>query len=285
MAVTGQDKMATQVAGESTSGGPKRLAVDDDGKIILSNPGESTVPTANSTANAYSRDVIGNKSDAAVTTVGVIASVIAYIKGVLNQLASVKAKTDLIGASVALESGGNVASVKTQTDKIPSVGLFKDIWCADSAVLATLAFSDAAADKDFPNVVVGAAGAVNGIPVGAVIAQVNLILMASTLDSSAAANYINAASKTIRVKVSTGDWGTDDIVAVTLINGDWYTLASGMGSVVFVSATNIASVVTGAGTYNLESNETNRSDAIVALAASLNLKGVRTGFRVYYKLG
>lgn len=36
MAVTEQDKLAAQVAGESKSGGPKRLAVDDDGKLYLS---------------------------------------------------------------------------------------------------------------------------------------------------------------------------------------------------------------------------------------------------------
>ena len=36
MAVTDQDKLTPQVAGESKSGGPKRLAVDDDGKTYIS---------------------------------------------------------------------------------------------------------------------------------------------------------------------------------------------------------------------------------------------------------
>ncbi len=36
MAVTEGDKFATQVSGESSSGGPKRLAVDDNGKAITS---------------------------------------------------------------------------------------------------------------------------------------------------------------------------------------------------------------------------------------------------------
>ncbi|MDD4985113.1 MAG: hypothetical protein PHQ43_04895 [Dehalococcoidales bacterium] len=36
MPITEGDKFATQIAGESTSGGPKRLAVDDDGKVITS---------------------------------------------------------------------------------------------------------------------------------------------------------------------------------------------------------------------------------------------------------
>ena len=40
-----------------------------------------------------------------------------YVAGWANDIVSVKAKTDLIGASVALESGGNLAAVKAQTDK------------------------------------------------------------------------------------------------------------------------------------------------------------------------
>ncbi len=47
-------------------------------------------------------------------------------------LLAVKAKTDLIGASVALESGGNIAAVKTQTDKLagaaPGVGSTTANW-------------------------------------------------------------------------------------------------------------------------------------------------------------
>jgi len=35
MAVTDQDKLTPQIAGESDSGGPKRLSVDDDGKINI----------------------------------------------------------------------------------------------------------------------------------------------------------------------------------------------------------------------------------------------------------
>lgn len=45
------------------------------------------VPAADSTANVKTRDVAGNKGDAAQTTVGTTRSIMAYIKGVLNQLA------------------------------------------------------------------------------------------------------------------------------------------------------------------------------------------------------
>jgi hypothetical protein len=43
------------------------------------------VPTADATANEYTRDVVGNKTDAAVTTVGTQKSLMAYIKGLLGQ--------------------------------------------------------------------------------------------------------------------------------------------------------------------------------------------------------
>lgn len=44
------------------------------------------VPTADVATNVNIRDVLGNKSDAAVSTVGVAASVLAYIKGAINFL-------------------------------------------------------------------------------------------------------------------------------------------------------------------------------------------------------
>lgn len=45
------------------------------------------VPVANASTNRTSNQVVGNKSDSAVTTVGVVASIIAYVKGILSWLA------------------------------------------------------------------------------------------------------------------------------------------------------------------------------------------------------
>jgi hypothetical protein len=50
-------------------------------------------PLPDSTTNLISRDVIGNKTDAAVTTVGVIASIIAYLKGLLSLITLHKVPT------------------------------------------------------------------------------------------------------------------------------------------------------------------------------------------------
>jgi hypothetical protein len=48
---------------------------------------------ADLTTTIFSRDVVGNKADAAVTTVGTVASLIAYIKGLLNQAALILVDT------------------------------------------------------------------------------------------------------------------------------------------------------------------------------------------------
>ena len=47
----------------------------------------AVVPSADSTANTYERDVVGNKTDAAVTTVGTTKSLTGYSKGVLSVVA------------------------------------------------------------------------------------------------------------------------------------------------------------------------------------------------------
>lgn len=44
----------------------------------------TAVPAADATTNAYTRDVVGNKSDAAVTAVGTTKSILAYAKGLIT---------------------------------------------------------------------------------------------------------------------------------------------------------------------------------------------------------
>jgi len=49
---------------------------------------ENDVPIADVATNVQARDVIGNKSDAAVVVIGVVASIMAYIKGILLGIAA-----------------------------------------------------------------------------------------------------------------------------------------------------------------------------------------------------
>jgi len=53
---------------------------------IISNLG---VPAKDATTDAYMREVVGKKDDTAQTTVGITRSIIAYVKGILNQIVDV----------------------------------------------------------------------------------------------------------------------------------------------------------------------------------------------------
>jgi len=135
-----------------------------------------------------------------------------------------------------------------------------------------------AADLDFPSVVV------SGLPSGITIARADLVLVIGALfDTSASENQVDQASKTLRVKLSTGSWGTDDIVALTFANnglqvdGDSYR-----GGPVLFGATDIKSVVTADGTYNFRSEETNRSEGVTVTGASLELLDVSSVIRVWF---
>ena len=47
------------------------------------------MPVADSADNVRVRDVSGNKGDAAVSVVGTTRSIIAYVKGIVNQVAAI----------------------------------------------------------------------------------------------------------------------------------------------------------------------------------------------------
>ncbi len=174
-----------------------------------------------------------------------------------------------------------VANSETSLAQAPRY--WRDQWSAKNAVIASLEFTNAAADKDFPSVVVPS----SFLPSGATVLAVNLILKwRKMMEDSGSENYINAASKAIRVKVSTGAWGTDDIVAMTFTNGMWKVAASATeGGDVLISTEDIKAVVTGvAATYNFRSEQTNRTDALVMLGDGMTLYDVETGIRVVYTL-
>lgn len=68
-------------AGSSFSGGSGAALAGDDVSTVVSN---QAVPSADSTANALERDVVGNKTDAAVYVPGTTNSLAAYAKGTAN---------------------------------------------------------------------------------------------------------------------------------------------------------------------------------------------------------
>jgi len=71
MPVLEQDKFATQIAGECTSGGPKRIAVDDDGKITLAPAtlaGMTSLPAGTNNIGKVGHDISGIADNRKVVT-------------------------------------------------------------------------------------------------------------------------------------------------------------------------------------------------------------------------
>jgi hypothetical protein len=147
-----------------------------------------------------------------------------------------------------------------------------DFW---SDVDDKIEIDGAAADLDFPSVVV------SGLPASCTLVRVIAMLKYShRKDTSAADNYIDVASKTLRVKKSTGSWGTDDVVAIDMpINSLYTTKSTKEGGDLVIGD---KSEVDGNATYNFRSEQTNRSDAISALADHLELYDVQMGIRVEF---
>lgn len=159
--------------------------------------------------------------------------------------------------------------------------LFKDQWGVLPS--ATIAIPAAAADIDFSNVEIASGFLPSGVTIQAVVL---LIKWRKQVDSSGAANAINGANKRIRVKKNSGAWGTDDTIAMTFENNSLATAASATeGGDVRVGILNISDVVddlSALALYNVRSDETNRSDALIVDGASLTLHDVDVGFRVYF---
>ena len=74
------------------------------------------VPLPNSANNVLMRDVVGNKTDTPVSTVGATASLMAYVKGILNNLV-----TNLY-AAVIPQSNVSLAAIDSTLTTPPNVG-------------------------------------------------------------------------------------------------------------------------------------------------------------------
>lgn len=159
----------------------------------------------------------------------------------------------------------------------------KDQWCETPQ--AIIAITDTAADLDFSDVVFPT----GFLPSGAQVQAVYLLLKwRKGVESSGLANAINGASKAIRVKRSTGAWGTDDLAGITFADDQLSHAANvAEGGDAIIGDADLSDEVddVSAATYNIRSEETNRSDALVVDGDGITLHDVYTGLRVYYTLG
>ena len=143
---------------------------------------------------------------------------------------------------------------------------------------AIIAVPASAGDLDFPDIVVA------GLPSGITIAKADLVLViGGLLDMSTAENQIAAAAKTLRLKLSTGAWGTDDMVALTFVANSLQCGASAYrGGPALFGGIDVKAKVTADGTYNLRSDETESGEGVVATGASLELLDVSAVLRVWF---
>ncbi len=250
------------------------------------------VPVEDAATDVSMRDVIGKKTDTVLGT-----SLVALVKSNALGISLVKAVTDVLpdaGAmtSIAQEAtlgtpvsdiytemakeGADSDTLKTLSDQLDIKESKAIFW---SEVQPSVVIPAVAADLDFPNVVIPA----SAIPAGATTTFVNAILKwRKQVDSSGSTNAIKGASKTIRVKKSTGAWGTDDVIAIDVPDNTLSTDASSTeGGDMIVGDNNVSSVVDAVNaTYNFRSEETNRSDAILVDGASLTLVDVQVGIQI-----
>ena len=91
------------------------------GTPVTSLSADILVPTADAATNTVERDVVGNKTDAAVTAVGTTKSVVAYSKGILTQANAIKTKTDNLPANTATEFADLKGSGWTSAANVKSI--------------------------------------------------------------------------------------------------------------------------------------------------------------------
>jgi hypothetical protein len=147
-----------------------------------------------------------------------------------------------------------------------------DFWSVPDDVINLPA---SPADIDLPDVEVA------GIPAGLTVVRVVAILKTRIIEntSGSGSNAING-SQVIRVKKSSGDWGVDDIDAVSLPDNLWTIAASTreMGDLL-IGSSDVKSQVDSSGTYNFRFEQ-----ARVDLNY-LRLNDVMVGLRFYMKIG
>jgi len=162
-------------------------------------------------------------------------------------------------------SGGAVATQASMDRKVSCMTWWSDI---DDVINLT---TDGV-DIPLPDVVVA------GIPSGATLVRAVAIIKVRAIEnkSSSGPNAINGA-QSIRVKKSTGAWGTDDVAAIDLADNQWSVAASTreFGDVQ-TGDNDVKSEVDGNATYNL------RFENPIVDYATLQLNDVQVGIRIWF---
>ena len=169
-----------------------------------------------------------------------------------------------------------------------SIGIdWVDFWGGPG----TVTIPAVAADIDFPSVgiYVDSGGIIGpSIPSGSTIVGANFMVLCRTVaDSSGAQNKISVGNKSIRHQVSTGAWGVDDEVSWYVPVNSWLVSASaeGAGFAAIVPMVLVKTTISNSASMQIDfrSEETNSGEGLVATGASLILRDVQIGIRVFFK--
>jgi len=152
---------------------------------------------------------------------------------------------------------------------------FLDFW---SAPIDKITVTDTAVDIDFGFVIV------TGLPSGFTIKKVETIMTCRAIkDTSGANNKINANNRAIRVMKAGGVWGVDDVVGIYLVQDSLFCAASAKeAGPVIIGWPDIRNEVDDNDIYHIMSDQTQRSDALVALGNGLELYDVQIGLRIFF---
>jgi len=156
------------------------------------------------------------------------------------------------------------------------------IFSPSNGMLPTIAFTDTAADKTFPSVIVPAGFLPSGITLQAVYP---ILKFRGIVNSLGSINAIAAANKSLRIKLATGAWGVDDIIAMIFANSAWSVAGTEGPGDILISTIDVKALITGDDvTVNFGCDETNSGDAVKVTGASLTLKDVECGLLYVYSI-
>lgn len=189
-------------AGASFSGGSGAAIAPDDGST------GAVVATADGTANAYSRDVTGNKTDAAVYAPVTTKSNAAYAKGTadLQEKVALKAAATIVNAQTLFTVAGG---------PIVILALVSICVTADDATASTLQYS-ATPTSGSAQTISGASGSLANAAAGASVTLAGTALATAALLNANGPNLI-ANPGTIMVPAGT----ITAVVGVGSTTGTW----------------------------------------------------------------
>lgn len=212
----GQNPIPTFAYGQSPSLGPILIQVDASGHVV---PSATTapllaVPAPDSTANAFERDVIGNKADAAVGAVGVTASLMAYVKELLAlQLAGGVVNAVATGAAVV----SNGLSLFTVTGgPVEILELLSICQTADDATASTLQYQSAGTLGATTQTISGASASLASAAAGT-----SVILQGTALSTAPLVNANGANVSAVPGSIIVPAGSIKAIVGVGSTTGTW----------------------------------------------------------------